>query len=213
MRAILRSSLSRQAALARPAPRLASTLAGITARPLPALARSLAPLSLSATRLHVAQLHSSTPAQAQPRLSRELPEHVPGTEMGPLGLTKIRDNYGARLTKTRIGRGVGSGRGRKSGRGMKGKKARAGNHGFLKQAGGQTSMIKAIPKRGFYKEKKEYAHVNLYEIQVRQLTRQLDSTRIMETPAHAEAGAGTDARVAAVANLRPAAAGGPLSLV
>jgi large subunit ribosomal protein L15 len=152
--------LSRAAApLLRAVPRLAGPA------PLCTCAAQLAPLALSATRRHAARLHSAPPAFSALEMARPLPEHIPTTDMGPLALNKIRDNYGARLKKTRVGRGIGSGRGRKSGRGMKGLRARAGNHGFLKQSGGQTSMISRIPKRGFHRPKKEYVKVNLDELQ------------------------------------------------
>lgn len=160
----LRTPLSRAAApLLRAVPRLAGPLTAPAQ--LSARAGQIAPLALPATRRHTAQLHSAPPALAAVEMARALPEHVPTTDLGPLALNRIRDNYGARLKKTRIGRGIGSGRGRKSGRGMKGKRARAGNHGFLKQSGGQTSMISRIPKRGFHRPKKEYVIVNLDDLQ------------------------------------------------
>ena len=81
--------------------------------------------------------------------------------LGPLACHMTRDNYGARKVAKRVGRGVGSGRGRKSGRGQKGKRSRAGNHGFLKQAGRQTPMWQKAPKRGFYRPKREFCHLNL----------------------------------------------------
>ena len=66
------------------------------------------------------------------------------TEIGPFALNNIRDNYGARRTPKRLGRGVGSGKGRKIGRGQKGMKSRAGNHGLLKSDGGQTKLTKRV---------------------------------------------------------------------
>ncbi|EKM55774.1 uncharacterized protein PHACADRAFT_256638 [Phanerochaete carnosa HHB-10118-sp] len=67
----------------------------------------------------------------------------------------------------RLGRGQGSGRGGTSGRGHKGQKARSGNGkpkpGF---EGGQTPIIKLIPKKGFVNANaKVYAPVNLDRIQ------------------------------------------------
>jgi large subunit ribosomal protein L15 len=66
----------------------------------------------------------------------------------------------------RRGRGSGSGKGAKSGRGSKGQKARAGfqlPRGF---EGGQSKMVRRIPKRrGFHnKFKKEVFAINLSEI-------------------------------------------------
>ena len=81
------------------------------------------------------------------------------TEIGPFALNNVRDNYGARKKTRRLGRGVGSGRGRKIGRGQKGLKSRAGNHGLLKYDGGQTKLTKRVPKRGFFKPKREYCPV------------------------------------------------------
>ncbi len=57
------------------------------------------------------------------------------------------------LQQQRIGRGDGSGRGGTAGRGNKGQKARSGNGkpkaGF---EGGQTSILKRFPKKGFYNQ-------------------------------------------------------------
>ncbi|HBC14507.1 MAG TPA: 50S ribosomal protein L15, partial [Erythrobacter sp.] len=41
-------------------------------------------------------------------------------------LNDIRDNPGARKTRIRIGRGIGSGKGKTGGRGQKGQKSRSG---------------------------------------------------------------------------------------
>ncbi len=85
--------------------------------------------------------------------------------VGPLALNQIRDNLGARPVKRRVGRGVGSGRGRHCGRGMKGRRARAGNHGLLKQDGGTTRLQKGLPKMGDWRPRLEYAYINLWRIQ------------------------------------------------
>ncbi|OBZ75650.1 50S ribosomal protein L15 [Grifola frondosa] len=70
-------------------------------------------------------------------------------------------------TQKRLGRGRSSGLGKTSGRGHKGQKARSGNGkpkpGF---EGGQTPIIKLIPKRGFVNQTaKTWAPVNLDRIQ------------------------------------------------
>ena len=89
-------------------------------------------------------------------------------EMGPLALNKIRDNYGARKKRKRVGRGVGSGRGRHAGRGMKGKKSRAGNHGLLRKGSG-VALWKVVPKRGFRRSKRlmlrNYVYLNLDQLE------------------------------------------------
>jgi len=65
-----------------------------------------------------------------------------------LALNDLRDNAGARKKRKRVGRGIGSGRGKTSGKGMNGQKPRRSNIGPGFQ-GGQSKLIKRIPKRGF----------------------------------------------------------------
>ncbi|HLK36788.1 MAG TPA: 50S ribosomal protein L15 [Polyangiaceae bacterium] len=63
-------------------------------------------------------------------------------------LSKLRKPAGATRTKTRLGRGVGSGLGKTSGRGQKGQYART--RGFKPHfEGGQTPIQRRLPKRGF----------------------------------------------------------------
>ncbi|HEX5845910.1 MAG: 50S ribosomal protein L15 [Rhodoplanes sp.] len=63
-------------------------------------------------------------------------------------LNEIADKPGARKTRMRIGRGIGSGKGKTGGRGGKGQTARAGVaiKGF---EGGQMPLHRRLPKRGF----------------------------------------------------------------
>ena len=63
-------------------------------------------------------------------------------------LTEIADNPGARKSRRRVGRGIGSGKGKTAGRGVKGQKARTGVavKGF---EGGQMPLHRRLPKRGF----------------------------------------------------------------
>ena len=80
-------------------------------------------------------------------------------------LNDIRDNPGARKTRIRIGRGIGSGKGKTGGRGQKGQKSREGVSiaGF---EGGQMPLHMRLPKRGFNNIfAKDYAEVNLGAIQ------------------------------------------------
>jgi large subunit ribosomal protein L15 len=80
-------------------------------------------------------------------------------------LNDIRDNEGARHRKMRVGRGIGSGKGKTAGRGQKGQKSREGVSikGF---EGGQMPLHMRIPKRGFNNPfAKDYAEVNLGQIQ------------------------------------------------
>src|SRR6476659_6668149 len=80
-------------------------------------------------------------------------------------LNEIRDNKGARKSRVRVGRGIGSGLGKTAGRGQKGQKSREGVsiNGF---EGGQMPLHMRIPKRGFNNIfAKDYAEVNLGAIQ------------------------------------------------
>ncbi len=65
-------------------------------------------------------------------------------------LSKLQAPEGATKSRTRVGRGVGSGLGKTSGRGQKGQKARSkGNINKKHFQGGQTPMQRRLPKRGF----------------------------------------------------------------
>lgn len=65
-------------------------------------------------------------------------------------------------TRTRVGRGIGSGLGKTSGRGHKGQKARSGGGVRRGFEGGQTPLYRRLPKRGFNnKFAKNYTEVTL----------------------------------------------------
>ena len=65
-------------------------------------------------------------------------------------------------TRTRVGRGVGSGLGKTSGRGHKGQKARSGGGVRRGFEGGQTPLYRRLPKRGFNNiHAKNYTEVTL----------------------------------------------------
>ena len=80
-------------------------------------------------------------------------------------LNDLRDNEGARKSRMRVGRGIGSGKGKTAGRGQKGAKARSGVsiNGF---EGGQMPLHMRLPKRGFNNVfAKDFAIVNLGAVQ------------------------------------------------
>ena len=80
-------------------------------------------------------------------------------------LNELRDNDGARKSRMRVGRGIGSGKGKTAGRGQKGQKSREGVSiaGF---EGGQMPLHMRLPKRGFNNIfAKDYAEGNLGAIQ------------------------------------------------
>ena len=65
-------------------------------------------------------------------------------------------------TRTRVGRGIGSGLGKTSGRGHKGQKARSGGGVRRGFEGGQTPLYRRFPKRGFTNiHAKNYTEVTL----------------------------------------------------
>ncbi len=69
---------------------------------------------------------------------------------------------GSKKTRTRVGRGLGSGLGKTSGKGHKGQNARSGGGVRPGFEGGQRPLYLRLPKRGFYnKFGKEYAQVNV----------------------------------------------------
>ncbi len=71
----------------------------------------------------------------------------------------------SRKSKKRVGRGPGSGLGKTSGRGQKGQKARSGGGVRLGFEGGQTTLARRLPKRGFTNfNRKEYAVINVGDL-------------------------------------------------
>ncbi|MFG1297634.1 50S ribosomal protein L15 [Xanthobacter variabilis] len=81
-------------------------------------------------------------------------------------LDEIRDNPGARKSRIRVGRGIGSGKGKTGGRGVKGQKSRTGVavKGF---EGGQMPLHRRLPKRGFHNIfRLDYNEVAIGRIQV-----------------------------------------------
>ncbi len=77
-------------------------------------------------------------------------------------LSNLKPFYGAKHKEKRVGRGHGSGHGKTSGKGHKGQKAREGLDIRPFFEGGQTPIIRRLPKRGFKNIfKVEYAVVNV----------------------------------------------------
>lgn len=79
-----------------------------------------------------------------------------------LKLGQLKPAEGTKKRKKIIGRGRGSGHGASSTRGTKGQRARSGGGPRFGFEGGQTPLVRRIPKRGFTNPfRKEYAIVNL----------------------------------------------------
>ena len=67
-----------------------------------------------------------------------------------------------KVSRRRVGRGIGSGLGKTSGRGHKGQKARSGGGVRRGFEGGQTPLYRRLPKRGFKNiNAKTYTEVTL----------------------------------------------------
>ena len=80
-------------------------------------------------------------------------------------LNELKATEGARSTKKRIGRGLGSGNGKTSGKGQKGQNSGSGGGVAIGFEGGQTPFFKRMPKRGFTNfTRKEYAIVNVEDL-------------------------------------------------
>src|SRR5687768_9983198 len=95
-------------------------------------------------------------------------------------LNELRDNQGARKSRVRVGRGIGSGLGKTGGRGQKGQKSRSGVSikGF---EGGQMPLHMRLPKRGFNNIfAKDYAEVNLGAVQKAIDAGKLDASALLD---------------------------------
>jgi large subunit ribosomal protein L15 len=64
-------------------------------------------------------------------------------------LNELQPAPGATKDRKRVGRGKGSGTGKTSGRGEKGQKSRRGYSAKRGFEGGQMSLVRRLPKRGF----------------------------------------------------------------
>jgi large subunit ribosomal protein L15 len=103
-------------------------------------------------------------------------------------LNDLRDNPGARKSRVRVGRGIGSGLGKTAGRGQKGQKSRSGVSVFGFE-GGQMPLHMRIPKRGFNNPfAKDYAEVNLGAIQKLVDAKTLDTKGVVDHAALKAAG-------------------------
>ena len=66
-----------------------------------------------------------------------------------MDLSSLTNTPGARKSRKRVGRGMGSGMGKTSTRGHKGQAQRKGHKQKLQFEGGQMPLVRRIPKRGF----------------------------------------------------------------
>jgi len=109
-------------------------------------------------------------------------------------LNDLHDNPGARKSRVRVGRGIGSGVGKTSGRGQKGQKSRSGVaiKGF---EGGQMPLHMRIPKRGFNNIfRVDHAEVNLGTLQKAIDAGKIEAGATLDGAALVEAGVISHAR-------------------
>jgi large subunit ribosomal protein L15 len=82
-------------------------------------------------------------------------------------LNTIKPADGAKHSKRRVGRGIGSGLGKTAGRGHKGQKSRSGGYHKVGFEGGQMPLQRRLPKRGFKSQSLKYnAEVTLADLQL-----------------------------------------------
>lgn len=79
-----------------------------------------------------------------------------------MALNALISVKGAKKRKKLVGRGPGSGHGKTSTRGHKGQRSRSGRDFYLGFEGGQSPLIRRIPKRGFnHRKRHNYQIVNI----------------------------------------------------
>ena len=104
-------------------------------------------------------------------------------------LNELSDNPGARTSRKRLGRGVGSGLGKTSGKGHKGAKARRSNPKPRFFEGGQMPIYRRVPKRGFKNPTRvEFAEINTGRLQAAIEAGRLDAGKTIDAEALIAAG-------------------------
>lgn len=85
----------------------------------------------------------------------------------PINLSQLQPSHGSRHRRKILGRGEGSGHGQTSTRGMKGQRCRSGDSRMVGFEGGQTPLLRRIPKRGFNNKAfhRGYTVVNLSQLE------------------------------------------------
>ena len=89
-------------------------------------------------------------------------------------LHELAPAAGSKKTRTRVGRGLGSGLGKTSGRGQKGQNSRSGGGVRTGFEGGQVPLYRRLPKRGF----KNIFALQYAEVNVSQLNRFEDGATV-----------------------------------
>lgn len=79
-------------------------------------------------------------------------------------LNDLKPAPGAKKSRRRVGRGLGSGRGKTAGRGQKGQKSRSGFSQGAGWEGGRSRLIMRLPKRGFTHQGEDIQIINLSDL-------------------------------------------------
>lgn len=82
-----------------------------------------------------------------------------------MDLKTLSPGAGAKKSRRRVGRGIGSGLGKTAGRGHKGQKSRSGGFHKVGFEGGQMPLHRRLPKRGFI------SHIRSEEVRLGDLAR------------------------------------------
>ena len=90
----------------------------------------------------------------------------------------LKYREGSISNRKRIGRGNASGQGRTAGKGHNGYKARSGTKAKFHFEGGQTPLMRRLPKRGMKIFSKSYRYKNYYQIINLEKFDYLDSKKI-----------------------------------
>ncbi len=95
---------------------------------------------------------------------------------------ELKNTDGARQSKKRLGRGIGSGIGKTSGKGHKGQNARSGGGVRPGFEGGQNPLYRRLPIRGFSnaKFKKVYSVVNVGSLNIFPADTTVDGEKLLE---------------------------------
>jgi large subunit ribosomal protein L15 len=90
-------------------------------------------------------------------------------------LNDLKPAPGAKKTRRRVGRGLGSGRGKTAGRGQKGQSSRSGFSQGASWEGGRSRLVMRLPKRGFSRVGVEYQLVNLEDLNAFEMGASVDA--------------------------------------
>ncbi|MGN0787585.1 MAG: 50S ribosomal protein L15 [Candidatus Onthoplasma sp.] len=96
---------------------------------------------------------------------------------------ELKNADGARASKKRLGRGIGSGIGKTSGKGHKGQNARSGGGVRPGFEGGQNPLYRRLPVKGFSnaKFKKIYSTVNVSSLNIFEANTEVDAYKLLES--------------------------------